>query len=130
MASPTYDAIAFLQSGSDCHLGGAARRLSNRFRHMQVTHDGKEITISAKAWQVTLHLAEGPLVAEESREMGEHFTRCPRASDIAKCERRVDIWSTDPDPNMDHFNDFILVLETLEEYRGIILFDAKTGDLI
>jgi hypothetical protein len=42
----------------------------------------------------------------------------------------VEIWSTNPDPAMEHFNDFIFALQVMEEFAGVILFDPQAGRLI
>jgi hypothetical protein len=51
------------------------------------------------------------------------------AQQIAICNRRI-ATHADDDPNMDYFNDYIFVLEALESFDGLILFDPVAGSLI
>jgi hypothetical protein len=130
MSTPTYEAITFLQEGSDFDLAVAARRLAEWLPNTEVTRRGKGIVVKSSGWEVRLHLMDEPYVAEESRDIAKQFADCPRAAEIGECERRVEVCSTDPDPDMGHFNDFVFVLHALEEFRGVILFDPGSGELI
>lgn len=128
MSSPTYQAIVFLQEGSDFDVDVAAGRLSEQFPEMEVVRKGNGITVSNEDWRINLHLAEEPFVAEENREMADWFAQCSTTAEIAACKRRVDVWSTEPDPQMDHFNDYLFVCHVMESFRGVILFDPQAGE--
>ena len=39
--------------------------------------------------------------------------------------RRVEVWSDTPDPFMEHFNDFLSVVEVLKSFRGLIAVDPN-----
>jgi len=131
MAMPIYEAQAFLQDGSDFEIGAAIQRLTSRLPDLTVTRTGeKGIRVSAGSWTMRVELQDEAYVAEDARELAEELTECPRAAEIAACNRRVEIWSRDPDPEMDHFNDYVLSCETIEGFRGTILFDPQAGELI
>lgn len=124
-----YNTICFLQDTSNFDLTLAAFRLAEEFLSAQVTQLGKDISIQFDYWKIKLHLAEEPFVAEESVGIAEYFADCPRAAEIAQCKRRIEIGG-DPDPNMDHFNDFVCLCQALEEFQGVILFDPELGQLV
>jgi hypothetical protein len=130
MGSTTYKAMALLQDDSDFDLDAAATELRKTFRRMAVSREGPRITVSADRWQMHLELETEPYVLEESREIAEVLPGCPRAPEIAVCRRRVTVWSTGPDPDISHFNDYVLALNVLEDFKGVILFDPQSDKLI
>ncbi|MCZ2340647.1 MAG: hypothetical protein LC104_02490 [Bacteroidales bacterium] len=130
MSSHTYEAIAFLQDDSDFDLDVAVRRLAEWFPAKRIARDGKTITVDDPDWAVSFQLMDESFVAEESMEIAETFSSCSRSQDIANCKRRIEVYSTDPDLDMMHFNDFVLSCQTLETFRGVILFDPQSGELI
>ena len=127
---PTYQAFAFLQDDSDFDIEVLRQRLVKRFPTMKVVHEEKNISLQVLDWKIRVHLADEPFVAQESLEISEYFAQCPLAAEIAECKRRVEICSTDPDPEMEYFNNYIILCETLESFRGVILFDPTLGELI
>jgi hypothetical protein len=50
------------------------------------------LTLSVPGWEANLYLAEEPHVADESQEMAEYFSACPRPAEIGRCRRRVEVW--------------------------------------
>jgi hypothetical protein len=130
VSSPTYDAVACLQDGSDFSLDTAAKRLAEWVPEAEITRDAYDISVNISGWEVHLRLMDEPFVAQESKDVAQHFASCPRAEEIAKCQRRVEVYSTDQDPDMKHFNDFVSVCQALEGFRGVILFDPLSGELI
>jgi hypothetical protein len=38
-------------------------------------------------------------------------------------DRRVEVWSDSVDPMMEHFNDFLLMVEVLKTFRGVVAVD-------
>lgn len=127
---PTYQAMAFLQDESDFDMEILRQHLVKCFPAMKVVHEGKDISLQVPDWKIRVHLADEPFVAQESLEISEYFAQCPLAAEIAECKRRVEIWSNDPDPKMEYFNDYVILCETLESFRGVILFDPTSGELI
>lgn len=127
---PTYQAFAFLQDDSDFDIEVLRQRLVKRLSAMKVVHEGRNISLQVPEMVFRVHLADEPFVAQESLGISEHFALCPLAAEIAECKRRVEICSTDPDPEMEYFNDYIILCETLEGFRGVILFDPTSGELI
>lgn len=79
-------------------------------------------------WKLHLCLSTDSWIAEECQEMAEDHSHKPPYNLIAKCTRRIELWSED-DPNMDHFNDYVSVLSEIEKaFPGAIVFD--NGELI
>ena len=127
---PTYQAFAFLQDDSDFDIEVLRQRLVKRLPAMKVVQEGKNISLQVSDWEIYVHLADEPFVAQESLEISEYFAECPLAAEIAECKRRIEICSTTPDPEMEYFNDYVILCETLEGFRGVLLFDPTLGELI
>ena len=127
---PTYQAFAFLQDDSDFDIEVLRQRLVKRLSAMKVVQEGKNISLQVSDWEIYVHLADEPFVAQESLEISEYFAECPLAAEIAECKRRIEICSTTPDPEMEYFNDYVILCETLEGFRGVLLFDPTLGELI
>src|SRR5262249_34400341 len=121
MSSPAYQAMAFLEDATDFSLAEAQTRLAKPFAGATITSRGSRLDISIKGWRLSLNFADAPHVFEEAKDIAKHFSKCPKAPAIAKCRRRVELWSEDDDPDMIHINDFIFACEVLSSFKGVIL---------
>jgi hypothetical protein len=87
------------------------------------------IALRRRDWTLRIHLNADPYVLEESQGM---VSACgqdrPDRDRIALYDRRIEI-GADEDPGLDHLNDFMLLLETLERLDGAVLFDPHEGKL-
>ena len=126
----SYQIIAWLQSGTDFDLNSAATRVRKYFPEAQLFTDDQSLTLVLQGWKARLFLDDLPNVALEAQEFPSLFPQCPRAAEIAQCLRRVEVLCPTDDPAMQHFDDFLLVCQALEQFRGIILFDPLSGQLI
>ena len=75
-------------------------------------------------------LVTSPQVLQESREIEEKIGGDEDDLGIANCDRRVEVASDIPDPEMDHFNEYLLVIEVLQSFKGIIAVDPKEPSLL
>ena len=128
--SPTYQAIAFLKDNADFEIEVFKKHLIRCCPAMHIVQEATTISLSQLDWKIYAHLADEPFVEEEGLGMPEHFPQCPRIEEISKCKRRVEIWSNSPDPQMDYFDDYMVICGLLERFKGVILFDPMLGDLM
>lgn len=124
-----YRAYGLLQPGSDFSLEAAEGRLRARFPGYTVARKGEQITVSKGDWEIELRLNAEPYVAAESEGLAG---RLPGADDAAVrgCDRRVEVWSDTPDPTLEHFNEYLAVIEVLKTFAGLIAVDPKEPSLI
>jgi hypothetical protein len=108
----------------------AARRLAAKFPSFSVTQADGAIVVAAADWEIHLTLNEAAEVLDESREMAGHIGGAEDAKDIAGCARRVELASDTPDPEMEHFNDYLLAIEVLQSFKGLIAVDPKEPSLL
>lgn len=131
MSSPTYQAIGFVANDSDFTVARAAER----WRALRGV-DGlavevkseQEALVSFGGWELRLMLGEGEWVLAEARDTAEAHPEYCNAASVAKCRRMISVSSYDPDPNMDHFNDYLLTVESLLfGFPGVYLRDTASG---
>lgn len=120
-----YTAYGLLTPDNDFTMGEAARRLSAKFPSFTVKQKADTLVVSSADWEIHLTLNESPTVLEESRATAELIGGPEDAKDIAACRRRVELASDIPDPEMEHFNDYLLAIEVLQSFKGLIAVDPK-----
>lgn len=125
-----YRAFGLLKPNSDFTLTEAARRLCARFPQYTVEQTTDTITVSSADWEIQLVLNVCPAVIEESREIAAHIGGSDDAQDIAACSRRVEVGSDMADPEMEHFNDYLLTIEVLQSFQGLIAVDPREPSLL
>ena len=119
-----YSAYALLQASSDFAMDEAVSRLKGRFPDFSVERSGEQITVMKGDWEIFLVENADPAVLAESAELAEKIAGDDGAY-IAACARRVEVSSDIPDPFMEHFNDFLIVIEALKSFAGVIAIDPK-----
>jgi hypothetical protein len=125
-----YSAFGLLTPDSNFTMTEAAKRLSAKFPSFAVEQTGDTIVVSSADWEIHLSLNQSPTVLVESREIAGHIGGSEDAKDIAVCARRVEIASDIPDPEMDHFNDYLFVVEVLQSFKGLIAVDPREPSLL
>jgi voltage-gated potassium channel Kch len=125
-----YSAFGLLTANTDFTMPEAARRLAAKFPSYAVTQDANAIVVATDDWEIHLTLNESADVLAESREIAERIGGARDATDIAACVRRVELASDIPDPVMAHFNDYLLAVEVLQSFKGLIAVDPKEPSLL
>ncbi len=125
MGSATYEALGLLEEGSDFTIAEVGKRLASRFPGWVVRTDKNQIGLSSAGWLITLAINEEPSVVDESREIAEALADSPEAAAVARCSRRVEVISDSPDPDMEHFNDYLIVVEVLQSFKGVVVVDLR-----
>ncbi len=125
-----YSAFGLLTPNSDFTMTEAAQRLRAKFPSYTVELQDETLAVSAVDWEIHLTLNVSPTVLDESREMAEQIGGDEDAKDIAVCTRRVELASDVPDPEMEHFNDYLMTVEVLQSFKGLIAVDPKEPSLL
>ena len=125
-----YSAFGLLKPDSDFTMTEAATRLAAKFPSFAVEKNPDTIVVSSADWEIHLTLNEAPSVLDESREIAEHIGGEEDAKDIAMCARRIELASDIQDPEMEHFNDYLLAVEVLQSFRGLIAVDPREPSLL
>ncbi len=125
-----YAAYGLLKPDSDFTTKEAAKRLAAKFPSFKVAEQAGAVVLSSADWEIYLRLNDSPAVLEESREIAGHIGGAEDAKDIAACARRVELASDIPDPEMEHFNDYLLAVEVLQSFKGLIAVDPREPSLL
>jgi hypothetical protein len=125
-----YLAHGLLLPSSDFTLAAAAPKLAALFPALQQTRSDRQLTLSSDDWEIHLILEDGPEVLEDSRRIADHVGGEEDELGIGTCNRRVVVSSDVPDPEMDHFNDYLQVVEVLQTFRGVIPVDPREPSLL
>src|SRR5262245_12099557 len=120
-----YQAYGLIQQGSDFNLDTAVQRLQAKLPNMSAQRDGNQVSLYSDDWSVQLTLNADPSVLAESADMAEKIAGDVDGSDIAACRQRVEVWSEVPDPFMEHFSDFMAIIEVLQSFQGVIAVDPR-----
>jgi hypothetical protein len=118
-----YRAYGLIAPNANVSLESLMDRLKAEFPGYAVTLRGKQITISKGYWEFELMENEGPEVLAESAELAEKLAGRDFATDLEACARRLEIWSETPDPELEHFEKYQLVVGVLKSIPGITVIE-------
>jgi hypothetical protein len=127
-----YQAYLLLQPSTDFTFEAAQKKLAAKFPKHVAARAGEELTFTGMDWDFYLRMNAGPEVLAESEKFAEQIAGdgVEEGRLIAAIDRRVEIGSDVPDPEMDHFEDYLTLLETLRCFRGIIMIDPSEPSLL
>lgn len=120
----SYQTLVFLPKNSKASLEAAYKTLSQSEAFSghgtKVVKTSNRIKVSSGGWTLTIAFATGDAVRDESAEIVERYGDSRGDREIlASCEKRFELFG-DEDPEMEHFGDYILVIEHLNEtYKGV-----------
>jgi len=122
-----YHAIGLLQATSDFSIAEAAVRLRQALPGHAVIPEGPRIRVERGEWWIALELVAGPQLRGETEGLvGKLAGLEPAEADsFVASDQRVEAWTDIPDPFMEHFNDYLSVIEVLKSFRGILVVDPK-----
>jgi hypothetical protein len=125
-----YEAYALLKPDSEFTLAAAANKLAAKFPNYLIAEGKDQLKVTATDWEIQLTLVAGPTVLDESRTMEEHIGGHQDDLGMATCDRRVEVASDQPDPEMEHFADYLSVIEVLQSFKGVIAVDPQEPSLL
>lgn len=118
-----YRAYGLIAPNANVSLELVMDRLKAEFPGYTVTRNGKQVTVSKGYWEFELLENEGPEVLAESADFAEKLAGHEYATDLESCTRRLEIWSETPDPELEHFEKYQLVVGVLKSIPGITVID-------
>jgi hypothetical protein len=127
-----YRAFGLLKPDSDFNLDQAVARLTPRFSGYAITRRYDQVTIAKGDWEIELALVTGSHISAETQGITDKVAGFDQteAEALLTSERRVEVWSETPDPFMEHFNDYLLVVEVLKSFNGLIAVDPHEPSLL
>jgi hypothetical protein len=127
-----YRAYGFLRPQTDFTPAAAADRLRQAFPQFGVTAAADRVTVSKGDWSLALRVNDGPEVPGEAAGLAGHIAGLEpaEAAALEQCSRRVEVWSDDPDPFVEHLADFQAVVRVLKSFAGLIAVDPVDRQLL
>jgi hypothetical protein len=125
-----YQAYGLLQPGNDFNWNTAVERLRSRLPHLSGQRDGDRLILSSADWEIHLVLNTSATVLQESADIAEKIAGDIDGADIARCDGRIEVASDVSDPFIEHFNDFLGVVEVLRSFKGVIAVDPREPSLM
>ena len=125
-----YRAYGLLQPTSNFSLATAALKLADKFPGYRIAEEGQRITVSKGDWEIHLTLNDGPEVLEESQTLAEQLSDGEEGAKMASSASRVEVYSDAPDKELEHFNDYLGMIEVLVSFRGLIAIDPEEPSLL
>lgn len=122
-----YRAIGLLRPDTDFSLEVAHARLAAKFPDFAVTRAAEQIVVSKGEWWIAMRLASGPDVRMETEGLVGHIAGVEpaEADEYVSTGRRVEVWTDVSDPFMEHFNDYLAVVEVLKSFNGLLAVDPN-----
>ncbi len=127
-----YRAMGLLRSGSDFTLEAVQTRLATKLPAASVERDGDRVLVRRGEWWIAVAVVCGPYVLTETEGLLGNLAGIEpdEARDLATSDRRVEVWTDVPDPFMEHFNDYLYVIEVLKSFTGLVAVDPKEPCLL
>jgi hypothetical protein len=122
-----YRAYGLLRSDTDFTLDAALTRLAAKFPGFTVARDGSRIVVSKADWWIAAALNSGEAIRLETEGLVGRLAglEAAEAEALVASDRRVEVWTDVTDPFMEHFNDYLSVVEVLKSFGGVVAVDPK-----
>lgn len=125
-----YQAYGLLLPNSEFTLDGAARKLAAVFPDYDRQDAPGGVVFTGGSWEFHLVLRQGPEVLEDSVRIAGGIGGDQDDLGLSRCDRRVEMSSDYPDPEMDHFDDFLKIVEVLKGFPGLVAVEPKEPSLL
>jgi hypothetical protein len=127
-----YRAFGLLRSDTNFTLDAALTRLRAKFPGFTVTRDGNQIVVSQGEWWIAVALVTGGHVRLETEGLVGRLAGLEpaEAEELVESDSRVEVWTDVSDPFMEHFDDYLSVVEVLKSFDGLQAVDPKEPSLL
>src|SRR5829696_2189137 len=119
-----YRALGLLHPNADFTIDEAEKRLAAKFPGFGVARDGNQVVVSQGEWWIAMALVSGPEIQMETEGLVGRLAGVePAEAEALISDRRVEVWTDVPDPFMEHFDDYLKVIEVLKTFKGLVAVD-------
>jgi hypothetical protein len=92
-------------------------------------NDDTILKIQKGTWTLYVSWEDAAHVVEESKDMAARFLSNNIDQVAARSSSSRISTYADPDPKMEHFNDYVFVLEVFDRFPGFYVLEAATGEM-
>ncbi len=127
-----YRAFGLLRPDTTFTIDAAQAQLAAQLPGLALARDANQLVLSQGEWWLALALVTGAHVREETEGLVGHIAGIEQdeAEVLAKSDKRVEVWTDVPDPFMEHFDDYLKVVEVLKSFDGLLAVDPKEPGLL
>jgi hypothetical protein len=134
MAFANYSNLILFSNNSDASPEKLKAKLEDVYRNdersVKITADKNIITVTIKGWNLYVGYSNEDHVLIESQEIASEFANGKPEQDlISKCRARFEM-SADADPDMEYFNDSCFVLQEIESFKEVFVFDTNESSFM
>lgn len=120
-----YNAHGLLTPATDFTLSALRDRLQKKFPAASATCDGNVVKLAGPDWSFQLFINDSPEIVAQHQDMAEKLGSVEDNPDVAKCVKRVELWSETQDPFLEHFADYQEIVSVLQSFKGLIAVDPN-----
>lgn len=122
-----YRALGLLKPTTDFTAEEAEKRLAAKFPDFTVTRNADRVDVTKGDWWISMARVTGDYVSEETNGLVGHLAGIEpaEAEELVASDSRVEVWTDVPDPFMEHFNDYLLTVEVLKSFAGLLAVDPN-----
>lgn len=127
-----YRAYGLLLPKNDFNLDAAGTRLVAKIAGSSAARNANVVTISKGNWSINIAEVKGAHIPDETVGITDKIAGFERddVEVLATTDRRIEVWTDDPDPFMEHFNDYLFAVEVLKSFKGVIAVDPNEPALL
>ncbi|MBA4190745.1 MAG: hypothetical protein C0467_22395 [Planctomycetaceae bacterium] len=127
-----YRAFGLLLPKNDFDLDAAGARLAAKIAGSTAARNASVVTISKGNWSINIAEVQGAHIPDETVGITDKIAGFERddVEVLATTDRRIEVWTDDPDPFMEHFNDYLFAVEVLKSFKGVIAVDPAEPALL
>lgn len=127
-----YRAFGLLRRDTNFTLEEAKARLSAKLPGFAITREGNLLTVSKDDWWIALAITSGPDIQMETEGIMGHLAGIEpaEAEQYVATDRRVEVWTDVSDPFMEHFGDYLSIVEVLKSFDGLLAVDPKEPGIL
>lgn len=127
--SSMYEYLILVSDNSDITLKDVYDKLEAFYekdeRQVKISFTSNNIHIKVENFAFYVSWNEEEYVLEESQEMEEFAIKNKEM--IKACKRRIEMSDTGNDPDTNYFNDSLYIMEILESFKDVYVFNPHEG---
>lgn len=123
--------LGLVPSHNPASLHDLKSKLAARYAQWKLPHTievvDTQLTLTINDYAFTVHHVNAPHVLEESGDIARKYAKDnPQQAAMAACATRFEMYGDD-DPNMDYFNDSLILQACIAELGDVFVFDPYGG---
>jgi hypothetical protein len=122
-----YHVVGLITPQSDFSLPELTRRLQSRLPDHEIRLEQSRIIVKHNDWSIHLQLESGSDLQDEIEGLVDRLAGIEpqEAEQYVASGQRLQVFSEDVDPVMEHFDTYLAVVEVLKSFSGMLVVDPK-----